>query len=96
MLLIVTCSYYNTGGNYATIEDRTTTDDSSDRLIIRWTPDNYIWYFWWCAYYSTVPTKNVWWGNQGILGVGNNTVVGNSTVGTRHDNILCLSYSQLH
>ena len=42
-----------------------------NRLIIRWTPDNYIWYS-----FCGVCTKNVWWGNQGILGVGN-----------RHDNM---------
>ena len=38
-------------------------------LIIRWTPDNYI------SGIFGVRTKKVWWGNQGILGVGN-----------RHDN----------
>ena len=64
-----TCSdlcYYNTG-NYATIKDRA-------RMIIRlnmkcWAPNIYIWYF------CLVRTENVWWRNQGILGVGN-----------RHDN----------
>ena len=67
----VCCSdlcYYNTG-NYATIEDRA-------RMIIRlnmkcWAPNIYIWYF------CLVRTENVWWRNQGILGVGN-----------RHDNSL--------
>ena len=63
----VSNAYYNTG-NYATIEDRA-------RMIIRlnmkcWAPNIYIWYF------CLVRTENVWWRNQGILGVGN-----------RHDNI---------
>ena len=72
MAVVVTCSYYNTGtGNYATIEDRTTDDKQSERLIIRWTPDNYAY----LAGIFGVRTKNVWWGNQGILRVGN-----------RHDN----------
>ena len=62
----MTCSYYNTG-NYATIVDRTTDDKQTNykvrgpRIII--------------SGIFGVRTKNVWWGNQGILGVGN-----------RHDN----------
>ena len=59
----MTCSYYNTG-NYATIEDRTTDDKQINykvrgpRIIIS-------------AGIFGVRTKNVCWGNQGILGLGN-------------------------
>ena len=60
--VVVTCSYYNTG-NYATIEDRTTDDKQINYKV---DPPRIV-----ISDIFDVRTKNVWWGNQGILGVGN-------------------------
>ena len=65
----MTCSYCNTG-NYATIEDRTTDADKQINYKVVRGPRIII-----LSGIFDVRTKNVWWGNQGILGVGN-----------RHDN----------
>ena len=69
--VVVTSSYYNTG-NYAT---RSKIEQLRiNRLIIcGWDNNSICWFYW-------LVVRNVWWGNQEILGEGN-----------RHDNIDPLS-----